>query len=185
MADSPGANSCQQLHFSSDSLQTPLPLWGWLPAGLLFLWLWGHKSLQEAETKLGAWVDKVLKNLSRERNSAAISFCLANGKLHCWFASLEMLLNLDSSLNSGEVSQALQSTAELVQSTDITTHREWASRKQRGGPLETNINIIYLIKLPYWGFLAWVKHHLSSWSLWWALGGKSVQGANEWRKRQR
>lgn len=31
-----------------------------------------------------------------------------------------------------------------------------------GGPLETNINIIYMIKLPYWGFLAWVKHHLSS-----------------------
>lgn len=40
-----------------------------------------------------------------------------------------MLLNLGSSLNSGEVSQALQSTAELVQSTDITTHREWASLK--------------------------------------------------------
>lgn len=29
-----------------------------------------------------------------------------------------------------------------------------------GGPLETTINIIYMIKLPYWGFLAWVKHHL-------------------------
>lgn len=160
MADSPGANSCQQLHFSSDSLQTPLPLWGWLPAGLLFLWIWGHKSLQEAETKLGAWLDKVLKNLSRERNSVAVSFCLANGKLHCWFASLEMLLNLGSSLNSGEVSQALQSTAELVQSTDITT--QGMGIPEVGGPLETTINIIYMIKLPYWGFPAWVKHHLSS-----------------------